>query len=84
MRIRVLANYGGAMTNEARIEPGEYDFDAPELFGAGQYLLDNGHAVALESVPEEKPEPITGDTFNESVLPVPLPKKPTPQDRRRK
>jgi hypothetical protein len=52
-RIFVKVNYGGRITREQRIVPGEYDIDAPELFGAGEYLLENGHAVAVktEAVP---------------------------------
>ncbi len=74
MRIKVLYNYGGAMTHEARIQPGEYDIDAPELFGAGRYLVENGHATVIEN--DTPPEP--------TPAPHPPTVKPTPPDRRQR
>ncbi|MFN8452024.1 MAG: hypothetical protein U0521_26380 [Anaerolineae bacterium] len=44
MRIRVNRDFGGRITDERRIPPGEYALDDPALFGVGQYLLDNGFA----------------------------------------
>lgn len=52
-QITVLKNFGGKETNERRILPGVYDVNAPELFGLADYLVENGHAVAVktEAVP---------------------------------
>lgn len=67
MRIRVLINYGGALTNELRILPGDYDQDDPRLFGLAGWLLEVGHAIALDEpaapiVPE--PEPVVWQTIS--------------------
>lgn len=48
VHIRVLINYGGALTNELRIEPGDYSADDPRLFGLADHLLEAGHAIALD------------------------------------
>lgn len=45
--IRVLHNFGGAVTNEKRILPGVYEDDDERLFGVGEYLITNGHAERL-------------------------------------
>lgn len=62
MRIQVLHNYGSVAMGAARIEPGDYEIDDPRLFGRGDYLVKNGHAVPLEGpavvqevAPEEEP-----------------------------
>ncbi len=47
MHIQVLHNYGGRLTHERRILPGVYADDDPRIFGLAQYLVDNGHAIAL-------------------------------------
>lgn len=52
-KIRVLRNYGGRLTNEARILPGVYNSDDERLFGLAEYLVAEGYAV---SVPAPKPE----------------------------
>ena len=49
MRIQVTREFAGKLTNERRIYPGVYALDAEELFGVGQYLLDNGFAVVADS-----------------------------------
>jgi hypothetical protein len=73
MRIQVLRDYAGRLTNERRIQPGVYELDADELFGVGQYLLDNGFAVALgepvtdeeaAELPEAEVESFTVDSDN--------------------
>jgi len=57
--ISVHNNYGGRLTNEERIEPGEYEDTDPRLFGLAKYLVENGHAeVIAESLPEEVIAPI--------------------------
>ncbi len=48
-RIRVTHDYRGFNTGERSIWPGEYDSADPKLFGLAHYLLDNGHAVAVEA-----------------------------------
>lgn len=55
MHIRVLRDFGGRLTNEQRILPGDYALDDPALLGVGQYLLDNGFAAALDPIPESAP-----------------------------
>lgn len=45
MRIEVKNNYGGSLTKERRILPGEYDSEDPALFGLADYLLEHGHAI---------------------------------------
>lgn len=57
MTIRVLHNYGGRNTKEQRILPGEYAIDDPALFGVADYLVENGHAVAVQSVKPETGTP---------------------------
>ncbi len=48
MRIKILNNYGGKLTGERRILPGEYEDNDPALFGvSAQYLIDNGHAIKV-------------------------------------
>lgn len=54
MRVEILRGYRGKPTNEQYLVPGEHDLD-PAL---AAYLVDNGHAIALESEPEiEAPKP---------------------------
>lgn len=48
MRIKLLHNYGGTLTGERRIEPGEYDATDERLFGLADYLVANGHARVVE------------------------------------
>lgn len=58
MRIQVIRDFAGRLTGERRIFPGEYALEDPALFGAGQYLLDNGFAVVIGAPePEPVPEP---------------------------
>lgn len=54
--VRVLHNYGGHVTNDRRIEPGLYSEDDPRLFGAADYLIENGHAELAGVLPD--PEPV--------------------------
>lgn len=64
MRIRVNRDFGGRITDERRIPPGEYALDDPALFGVGQYLLDNGFAEMLEPlVVADAPVDIAIDAF---------------------
>ncbi len=58
--IKVLINFGGKLTNERRILPGEYTDDDPALFGIAAYLLEHGFAVrlnepAIEEVKDDEP-----------------------------
>ena len=58
MRIRVTREFAGRLTDEKRIYPGEYEMGAPELFGVGRYLLDNGFAVSVDAPAfEDAPSP---------------------------
>lgn len=55
MRILLSDLYQGRVNKEIiHIEAGVYEIDDPALFGRGQYLVDNGHAVVIQ----EKPKPI--------------------------
>lgn len=66
MRIRVLINYGGALTNELRILPGDYDQDDPRLFGLAGHLLEVGHAITLDDLAAPgppAPEPAVWQTL---------------------
>lgn len=58
--IRVLINFGGRITREQRIPPGEYVENDPRLLGVADYLLANGHAIVVGRVDEppkgEQPE----------------------------
>jgi hypothetical protein len=47
MKIKMLKNFGGVLTNEKRIVEGVYESDDPSLFGIADYLVDNGHAVIV-------------------------------------
>jgi hypothetical protein len=58
-RIHVPYNFGGTVTGERRILPGEYDISDPALFGAGRYMLANGHATLVDG--ELDPEPSSGN-----------------------
>lgn len=58
--VRVLHNYGGHVTNDRRIEPGLYSEDDPRLFGAADYLIENGHAELAGVLPD--PEPVADET----------------------
>lgn len=62
MRIRVTRDFGGRITDEKRIHPGEYDLSDPALFGVGKYLLDNGFAEAMEVAVEADPVDAAVDT----------------------
>lgn len=53
MRIQVLRDFAGKLTNEQRIYPGQYELGDDALFGAGQYLLDNGFAVISDDAVAE-------------------------------
>jgi hypothetical protein len=48
MTILVRWGYRGAPSGERYIPPGEYDENDESLFGLADYLLANGHAVAME------------------------------------
>lgn len=52
MKINLLADYRGVLTDEQYYQAGDYDF--PE--GMAQALIDDGRAVALEETPP-KPSP---------------------------
>ena len=47
MKIRVLTNFGGVLTNEKRIVEGVYDSEDPKLFGIADYLVKHLHAVVV-------------------------------------
>lgn len=49
--IRVLHNYGGALTNERRIAPGDYVDSDERLLGIADYLVENGHAEVIAESP---------------------------------
>ncbi len=38
--IKLLINYGGTLTGDQRIEPGDYYEDDPALFGLAKYLVE--------------------------------------------
>lgn len=59
--IRVLHNYGGHITNDRRIEPGLYSEDDSRLFGAADYLMQNGHAELAGLMPD--PLPVAEETL---------------------
>lgn len=69
MRIRVTREFGGRLTSEQRIYPGEYEMDAPALFGVGKYLLDNGFA---EQIPLDRQDP----EFHAFIAEVPAHMRP--------
>lgn len=52
MKLLILVNYGGRLTGEHRIEPGEYEPDDSRLFGLGDYLVAAGHARPIIDVDE--------------------------------
>lgn len=69
--IHVKVNYGGRITQERRILPGVYVLDDPRLFGVGQYLLDNGHAVAVvdpQAIVIPTPPPMVEDNIGFAVV----------------
>ena len=71
--ILVKSNYGGRITDERRILPGLYALDDERLFGAGQYLVENGHAVMVADpsavvVPPVTLEPIVEESIGFSVI----------------
>jgi len=72
--IYVKQNYGGRLTNEQRILPGEYDITDERLFGAGEYLIANGYAV----VTSETVDPIEAEL--EEVLGDGLSPEPTKKE----
>ena len=76
--IRVLRNYGGHATNDQRIEPGVYSEDDPKVFGAGDYLIQNGHAE-LAGVAAD-PQPIEPPPAEEEAQ---LPEDPAPPKRKK-
>jgi hypothetical protein len=47
VKIQLLHNYGGKLTNEQRILPAIYDGDDPALFGLAHYLVETGHAIVI-------------------------------------
>lgn len=55
-RIRVLHDWGGVPSNFNRVAPGDYDIDDDALYGCGQYLLDNGHAIKIGPWADEEAE----------------------------
>lgn len=57
-RIRVLHNWGGEPSAFRRVEAGEYDINDPRLFGLAEYLVTNGHAVAIEAEPPDDTAPL--------------------------
>jgi len=71
--IHVTKNYGGRITDERRILPGLYALDDERLFGAGQYLVENGHAVMVAdpsavTVPPVSAEPVVEESIGFSVI----------------
>jgi len=50
MRVQILYGYRSALTNGHYLPPGEHDLD-PSLVS---YLVENGHAMALEEMPVSK------------------------------
>lgn len=52
--IRVKDWYIGAVAL-GRIAPGVYDSEDPALYGAGQYLVENGYAEFVDEVSEDEP-----------------------------
>ncbi len=70
MKIQLLHNYGGRRTNEQRIPPGVYDASDERLFGLAQYLVENDHAVIVES--DESP------VSEDELIPVNPPAEPAP------
>jgi hypothetical protein len=48
-RIKLARDYRGKKTNNQVIRAGEYDRDDDALFGQADYLLENGHAVEVDS-----------------------------------
>lgn len=59
--VRVLENYGGALTSEQRILPGVYAEDDPALFGLAEYLVDNRFAEWSDEVVAQAVEPIEAE-----------------------
>lgn len=54
--IRVRFNFGGRMTNEQRIEPGDYVADDERLHGLAEYLVANGIAeIVADEAPADEP-----------------------------
>lgn len=61
--IRVLHVYRNI--SGARIAAGDYEDQDPALQGLGQYLIDNGHAIALRVLEQSKavaPAPVVEET----------------------
>lgn len=90
MRIRMLDNFRGRLTNENLIPPGEYDADDPFLYGIAEYLVNEGWAVVIEDAPAPVVEPDTaeepvealeqpvfgdGEAFEEEIDPTPRRRK---------
>jgi hypothetical protein len=49
-RIRVLNNFGGKVTNERRILPGDYDADDEAIMGLADYLVSEGVAIEIAGI----------------------------------
>ena len=65
MRIELKQFYRGGASQFGLIEPGIYDVNDPRLRGAGAYLIETNHAVALDApeptTPPQPPEPVDPD-----------------------
>lgn len=73
--IKVLWGYRGAPSNGQYIAPGQYDENDEHLFGLAQYLLQNGHAVAMEH------EGDRGESEVIQEVEEPAPVEPEPEKR---
>jgi len=73
MPIRVLHDFGGAVTGYRRISPGEYGDGDARLFGATSELLTGGHAVLVVGPAPLKaftPEPQTEEQLEPEPVEV--------------
>jgi hypothetical protein len=70
MRIKVLQNFGGAVTNERRVLPGEYDASDERLCGASAvaFMLETRAAVVIEDARPSRIE--QSDAVDDSAAPV--------------
>lgn len=57
MRIQLNHNYRGLYTDNQWIVEGVYEDDDPGLHGLADYLIENGHAVALDDPPPPADDP---------------------------
>jgi hypothetical protein len=66
MRIKVLQNFGGAVTNERRVLPGEYDASDERLCGAAAiaFMLETRAAVVIDGAPAVIDEPADNEGFD--------------------